>query len=438
MSPDRIDTYLLAVLHDIWQAPVPPQVEGLARELLLDTLGCAIAGSAEPELQDWAVHLASYDPGALRFPGIHSGLTSGGLAQWFAAAACWHEACEGLASAHGRPGLHALSAIIGPALARPTSLAALLEALIAGYEIGGRLGAICRIKPGMHVDGTWGSFAAAAAFARRQGLSPEQTLSALNHAACHMPFSLYRTIPAGSMARNAYAGHGAHHGVASVLAAISGLFGPPGGVAAMTDLALGTQTPELAAPPGQWLIAEGYLKLYPSVKHTHYGVTAAEAFVRERPFPPNTIERVTLSIYAEARTYCGNRQPTTAIAAQFSLSYCLAWTILYGRLAPAAFRADSLQDPAVRRLEMRVDVVDNPSLTAAGERGAILRVEAAGSIWEHRIGLIKGDPGYRLSREDLVGKFHDFAGPVIGEEACKELVRQILEGGRETTFHLVA
>ena len=436
MSVERIDAYLLDVLDSCLDRPLPAHIEQLARHLLLDTLGCAIAAAAEPELAEWARLLAAYDAGPLRFPGLDPALGSDGLAQWFAAAACWHEACEGLPSAHGRPGLHALPALLGPALARSASLDEILCALVVGYEVGGRLGAICRIGPGMHVDGTWGCFAAAAAYAGLLGLSPKQTLDALNHAACHMPWSLYRPIATGSTARNAYAGHGARHGVASVHAALAGLSGPPGSVAAMTELALGRSSPELAAPPGTWVITDGYLKLYPAVKHAHYGAAAAEACHAECPFGPDAIDRVTLDIYGEAITYCGNRGPATAIAAQFSLSYCLAWSLTHGRLTPAAFRAASLADPLVRRLEAIVAIREDPALTRAGRRGAALTVGAGTTSWRREIHSLKGDAADRLTRGDLVGKFLDFATPVIGKPRCQGIIDLVLDGAPDSTFAL--
>lgn len=311
---------LPGVIDWLWRTPeTTPAVEAVARELLLDTLGCAIAGTAEPEIAALAQGYARHEPGGLRLPGIGPGLSAMAFTQVLAAAACWHEACEGLAVAHGRPGLHAVAAVLAPALTGRFKLSTVLAAIVAGYEVGGRLGTVCRIRPGMHVDGTWGSFAAATAVARLRGLSQDHVIAALDHAACHMPFSLYWPITQGSTARNAYVGHAAMHGGAAVAAAAAGMGGPPGSIDAWARIALGA--PELPAmqDPGAWLILDGYLKPYPAVRHVHYGIVAAEAW-HATSQDPTTIEAVTLHIYQEALTYCGNRAPQTAIQAQFSLA----------------------------------------------------------------------------------------------------------------------
>jgi 2-methylcitrate dehydratase PrpD len=176
---DPIDTDIRAAIGALWAAPPGAAELARARLLLLDTIGCAIAGLREPQVQAYAQ--AWRAPGPVRLPGLDDGLSTLAFAHVFAAASCWHEACEGLAEAHGRPGLHAIPAVLGPALAERLPLGALLAAIVAGYEIGGRLGAVCRIRPGMHVDGAWGAFAAAAALARLRGLDPTSAAAAIDH-----------------------------------------------------------------------------------------------------------------------------------------------------------------------------------------------------------------------------------------------------------------
>lgn len=426
MRTAMLDPSVLAVLHWVWGASPTgdPAVAARARELLLDTVGCAIASTAEPEVAALFRHAAAADPGPIAFPGVAQTQTAGGLALAFTAAACWHEACEGLPAAHGRPGLHAIPAVLGPALARRVPLGAVLDAVVAGYEVGGRLGMTCRIRPGMHVDGTWGSFAAAAAACHMAGAPAETAMAALSHAACHMPFSLYWPISAGSTARNAYAGHGAVHGAASAVASLAGLGGPPGSLAEMLRLALGAgdDVPDFTGP-GHWLLLDGYLKPYPAVRHVHYGAAAGEAWHAEGVAWPDAITAIRLHIYPEALTYCGNRAPATAIQAQFSLSYGLARSLACGRLDPAAYTAANLADPAVRRLERLVELVPAPS----DHRGCTLAVTAGGQAWERRVDHVPGDPATPMTRDAVHAKFLAYAAPVIGRPHADAIARRLLE-----------
>ena len=432
MNGATLDHDLRHTLQWLWTTPpsADPQVEGRARLLLLDTIGCAIAGAAEPEVAALFRCAAEADPGAVRFPGVAHAPSNAGFALAFAAAACWHEACEGLPAAHGRPGLHAIPAVLGAALARRLPLRALLDAIVAGYEIGGRLGMVCRIRPGMHVDGTWGSFGAAAAACHLAGASAETALAALNHVACHMPFSLYWPIAAGSTARNAYAGHGAVHGAASAVASMAGLGGPPGSIAEMARLALGADPAALPdfPGPGRWLLLDGYLKPYPAVRHAHYGAAAAEAWHAARIATPGDIIAITLEIYAEAITYCGNRAPQAAIQAQFSLSYAVAHSLARGRLDPGAYTPANMADPLVRRIEAMIRIQPDAALTEANRRGCTLTVHTASGPWRRVISEVAGDPARPMTRGEVADKFRAYAGPVVGTRHAAAIEQRLLDG----------
>ena len=148
-----------------------------ARLLLLDTIACAVAGFSEPVPQKLARALGAGD-GNVRWPGAPR-LTASAATFAAAVAACWHEACEGLARAHGRPGLHAVPVAVSLGLAHQATLGEVLRAIIVGYEIGGRAGEAMRIRGGLHVDGTWGLFAAVGAAGSLMHLSAHQMLHAL-------------------------------------------------------------------------------------------------------------------------------------------------------------------------------------------------------------------------------------------------------------------
>ena len=68
------------------------------------------------------------------------------------------------------------------------------------------------------------------------------------------------------------------------------------------------------------------------------------------------IETLRLATYGEALAYCGNRAPASAIQAQFSLSFGLAWAAVHGGLGPDAYTAAALRDRDVRRLEALADI----------------------------------------------------------------------------------
>ena len=72
-----------------------------ARLLLLDTLGCAIAGQSKPEPSALARRFADLESGTVALPGLDTPLTVSAATFMLAVGACWDEACEGLARGHG-------------------------------------------------------------------------------------------------------------------------------------------------------------------------------------------------------------------------------------------------------------------------------------------------------------------------------------------------
>jgi 2-methylcitrate dehydratase PrpD len=330
-DPGRLESRAIdSLLERLWTEATPANVRSRARLLILDTLGCAYAGLRHPKVRA----LAGDDPHAV-----------------LATAACWDEACEGLARAHGRPGVAVIAACLPLALRRDATLTELVDAVIVGYEVGGRMGEALRIRPGMHVDASWPALGAAAGAVRLCGGTARQARDAIEIAASQIPFSLYLPVEQGADGRNTYLGHAAWLGAFAARAALAGVDGPRGAVERFSDLALGRALPPLAT--AGYLILEGYLKRFAAVRHVHYG---AEAALRLRPRLAPRVSRIRLSIYQEAITYCGNRAPRTPIQAQFSLSFGIAAALRFGRLDADLYHEEAFADPELRRLEALVEV----------------------------------------------------------------------------------
>jgi 2-methylcitrate dehydratase PrpD len=393
---------LEAVLEWVFSAELPLEVNAKARLLLLDTLGCVLAASTKPRLRAFAARLAASDPGPVRVPGFAEPFSVTSAAVLFCAAACWDEACEGLAPVCARPGVPVIAACCSLAQVRLHSLQEVLDAIATGYETGGRLGEAVRMQPGMHVDATWPGFGVAAAVVRLSGGSAGEALAAVRTAACQMPHSLTLAAKAGAEARNTYLGHSAQLGLLAANAALAGCTAPEG---ALEEIGAGA-----IARPGEWFLLEGYLKPYAAVRHVHYGAAAALALRPKLANRLNDITRVELSTYAEALTYCGNRAPKTAIQAQFSLSYGVACALATGELGPASYESAVLENGNILDLERKVVLSEDPNLKTSGRRGATLAVEIDGKKLGQTVDRAAGDPGQPMTREEVLAKFARYTG----------------------------
>jgi 2-methylcitrate dehydratase PrpD len=169
-------------------------------------------------------------------------------------------------------------------------------------------------------------------------------------------------------------------------------------------------------PSGRRLLLEGYLKPYAAVRHVHYGIEAARRLRDELDEGVEQISRIVLKIYPEAITYCGNRDPQTAIQAQFSLSYGVAAALRFGTVDPAQYRKERFNEPELRRLEALVKLQPDEALGEAGKRGATLMVESGYKEDEVTVATIKGDPQDPLSQEEVAAKFLRYAAPTVEAE----------------------
>ncbi|MCE2923581.1 MAG: MmgE/PrpD family protein [Roseomonas sp.] len=414
------------VIAFAWDGPAGAVAQS-ARLLLLDGLGCMIAGLGHATPRRIADALALTMPGAIRLPGCAAGLSEAGAAAVLATAMCWDEANEGLARAHGRPALAVAPLCIAALAAGRVSPRAAHHAFALGYEIAARAGEIWRIRPGMHVDGSWHSLGAAAAAARLAGGDAAEVARAIRLAACQIPFALYAPIAAGLDGRNSYSPHAVLLGAMAAAAARAGMDAPANGLAEARRIALLHEAPAVCAPAGEWLIAEAYIKPFAGVRHAHYGAAAALALRASIADRLADVTALRLETYAEALRYAANRAPARAIQAQFSLSWAVAAALVQGDLGPSAYTDAALADPALRRLEALVELSENEALTKAEQRGARLIVTPADGETHHAsIGAMAGDPGQALNAEAVLAKCQRFAGPVIGEAEMARLAAVIL------------
>jgi len=406
---------------------LPADVDAKARLLLLDTVGCLLSGLVHRQVRQLGRALRLAFPGDIAWPTSDISLAPAGAAALGAAAACWDEACDGNAAAHGRPGLPVVPALLAlcstqDVSLRDRSLGALLLALAAGYEIGARAGEVWRIPPGWHVDGSWHSLGVAAAVAHLTG-GPELIAPAIEAVACQIPASLYLPISAGSPVRNIYPAHAVLLGMLAAGSAAAGLAMPRGALDEARQRVLRATDAASVTPPGHWTIVEGYLKPYAAVRHTHYGVEAALRLRARHAINADAITAIRLRVYPEAVQYCGNRAPRSAIQAQFSLTYAIAAALVLGDLGPAAY-AD-VDDARITRLEKMVVVEADTTRT---RRGANVSIDFAGQRLSESVDDVAGDPTLPMTREQVVDKFRRYTEPSIGATRAAALVRFFLDG----------
>ena len=365
---------------DLTWSDVPSAVRERLLLAVIDLLGAAIAGAGTAE-HHRLVAAVDPVPGSARVLGAGRGADPRDAAWLNGVAACSLELDEGNKYSRGHPAAHAAPAVLAVAEATGARGADVCTALLAGYEVGARMGAASRLAPGVHPHGTWGAVGAAAGVARLLGLDAGATAAAIDAASGLAFATTFSSALDGNLVRNAWVGGANEAGMRAVQLARAGLARNDGTAAATLGGVLGDVDPgPLDDRLGKtWMIMRGYFKRHASCAYTHPPADAA-LLIRERDggIDIGAIDRVRVETYRLAASLNRTFDTTPSrLAAMFSVPWITAVALRDGVVGPAELDDARRADPALRALAQRVTVVRADDLDAAlpDHRGARVTVE---------------------------------------------------------------
>jgi 2-methylcitrate dehydratase PrpD len=404
---DGASPHVVAFIHEIGFADLPPDSVAQARRCVVDLVAVAAAG-ARTECGriacDYAAgHLASPALGArILFDGRRA--SRAGAAYAGASVIDSYDAHDGHMLTKGHAGVALLPALLA---AIDSGCAAdggeFLAALVMGYEIAIRAGiALHATVADYHTSGAWNALGAAAVTARLLRLDHRRTREALGIAEYHGPRSqMMRVIDHPTMLKDG-SGYGAFAGVSAADLAALGFTGAP----AITME--GAECRHVWADLGRrWRICEQYLKPYPVCRWAQPPIEAVRALQAEHPFVASEVQSVTVETFAEAARL-DERRPVDTQAAQYSLPFGLAAFLVRGRLTADEITGATLGDAAILRLADRTRLVCEPEIAARYPAERIARVTLhLRDGRELRSGLVhaRGTPADPLSDDEVEQKF---------------------------------
>ena len=422
---------------------IPVEVRDRIKLLVLDSLGCALYGADLPWTRILQTTLARHDATrttpiwgtALALSAPHAALVNGTQVQGFE-----------LDDVHRQGVLHvgavtlpALLATIGPDT--PLNGRELLAAIVAGYEIGPRVG-MCmgqeHIGQGWHSGATVGVFSAAAGAARALRLDAGRTVHALGIAGTQSAGLMAAQY--GAMVKRMHAGRSAQSGLYGALLARDGFTGivdvfeaPYGGFCSTfsrsTDrFDLGELSRGLGEGFETMRIA---LKFYSCVGSNHTTLDAIRAIQARRPFGPRDIDRIVVHGSQVTVDHVGwAYEPQGLTSAQLNLPFCVATLLLEGDVFVDQFPEDCVGDEARIALSRKVQVVHDPEITALGSKFRHkVRVDvhfADGTRDSETREAPRGSERSFASEADIVEKFRKLAARRLDPARLDALVDAVL------------
>lgn len=420
---------------------VPAPVAERARLVLLDTVGVCLRGSETDYVAEAAESLGALGAGAIvgtgaAGSGVDDGAGATAFARWDrrpvataallnAAGGTTLELDEGnQRSAH--PGIHT----VPPAVAAAEHLGAsgedLLGALVAGYEVGARLGDVIRpMKDGLHPHGEWAPAAGAVAVGRLRGLDADGLAETIRISVTPFVATHWEAALSGATVRNFYAGVCCAHGVTAAALAEAGVTGVDGAVeecllpyTAGREITDGLLDAAFGTLGESYYLTSSYFKVHAACRYAHAPVEALSAIDDRAALDVDRIERIRVETF-ELGTLLDERRPENVLGAKFSTPYVLAARAVTGRSDAEAFSEELVADERIRALAERVDVVATDEFdarAAEGEWGA--RVTVAFDDGRRESGTVRdarGGGDDPFAREEVLAKFDALASSVVGD-----------------------
>jgi aconitate decarboxylase len=422
---------------------IPGEVIERIKLLILDSLGCAIYGTALPWSRILIDTLGQIDTtsGATiwgtpkRLSSPHAALVNGTLVQSFE-----------LDDVHRVGVLHVGAVTLPPVLAlaeshRSMSGRDFLRACVAGYEVGPRVG-MCmgpeHIAQGWHSGATVGVYSAAAGAAAALGLDTQQTVHALGIAGTQAAGLMAAQF--GAMVKRMHAGRAAQSGLYGALLAKNGFTGivdvfenPYGGFCSTFSRSTDRfDLSQLVSGFGErFETLRIALKFYSCVGSNHTTLDGIRAMQSRRPFRADDVERIVVHGSRVTMDHVGWKYvPQGLTSAQLNLPYCVATLLLEGDVFVDQFTEEKVADPERMALAARVQVLEDPAITALGSSSRhMVRVEVFlrdGTRLDETVEWQRGSEHAFASADDIIGKMRKLAGHRMGDAQIERIVDWVM------------
>jgi 2-methylcitrate dehydratase PrpD len=332
-----------------------------------------------------------------------------------------------LVSFLGHPSVTIFPSLLALSELRGKSGKDFLTAYLIGLQVGGTIGACASLDhymAGWHATSTLGHIASAAACARLLGLSEKQTTYALGIGATQSS-GLKRVF--GTMCKPFHAGRSSQSGLLAALLAekdftsAEDIFeGPQGFFEALK----GKVNDDIVNMLGMgWDVQNLQQKYHASCHATHSPLEAALSIIKKEKIELDAIKSITVHSSTLALSAAGKTEPASGLEGKFCIPYCVANALLREETGMKAFTDEKVNDPAVRAIMKKINVINDPKMQALE---SLVEVETNnGKSFQAFSDILQQTPPLEVKKERVASKFLDLCEPVLGKKKSLALKKKI-------------
>jgi len=418
-------------------AALPKEVVQKAKGIVLDTLGCAIAGytlashefrwiydpvkemGGNPESTVWLTGMKTSCPQAALVNGtlVHTidfdDTHLGSIAHFGASVI---PACLAVGEKVGADGPSVITAVV------------------VAYEVAGRVGQA--LMPShykyWHPTGTFGTIAAAVAASKLLRLPADRVEQVISLAADGASGMRY-CIDFGDFSKSLHPGLAAWNGIMAASLIARGAAGPKGLLEYKSGFCQAySQEPDLKALTENlgtsYEILTDSLKSFPTILCSHTPIQGTIQLMKANNLRLEDVESIHLRVTPTAPGQGMNYAPDTPLAARLSIPYCVSRAAADGYIAMDQFQEGKIQDSRVQGFMKKVSLESDPQFLGRYPGTLAAQVEIRtkdGKRFQDESIYPKGHPENPLTDEEIKEKFRRLSMLTLDHAQSKQIIERV-------------
>jgi 2-methylcitrate dehydratase PrpD len=164
-------------------------------------------------------------------------------------------------------------------------------------------------------------------------------------------------------------------------------------------------------------------KPYPCCRATHTSIDAALTLKKQNRIDVGKITKIICRTSPFNRQFARSDRPGSGYEAKFSIPYCIAVSLLRGRVVLEDFSDQAHGDPNAQALLTLIEVLNSDRTQDQGlDLSSEIEITMQdGTNYTCRVDAPKGEPGNQLSAEELSAKLDDCASRFLKAEEIQRL-----------------
>ncbi len=418
---------------------LPKDVVRKAKGIVLDTLGCGIAGYtlASHEFH-WILDLVKEMGGNPQSTVFLDGMKTSAPQAAMVNGALIHTV--DFDDTHMGSISHLGASVVSSTLAMGEKVGAdgpsLITAIVLAYEVAGRIGRA--IMPShykyWHPTGTLGTIATAVSSSKLLGLKTEQLEQAISLAADGASGMRY-CIDFGDFSKSLHPGLSSWKGIMAAQIIRRGAVGPKGLLEYKSGFCEAySDEPNLKALTENlgtfYEIANDSLKAFPTILCSHTPIQGTIKLMKGKNLRLEDVESIHFRVTPTAPGQGMNYSPDSPLAARLSIPYCVSMAAAEGHISMDHFQEAKVLNPKIREFMKKVTLESDPEFNNKypGTLAAHVEIRTKdGSRFKEESIFPKGHPENPMNDEEIKEKFRRLALVTLDRVQTEEIIEKVYD-----------